>query len=121
MSFYANLAATAARLIADKGQSMTLTREGSGSYDPATGRHTTSSTQYTFNGVELAANKTDDAFFEPDALIEGRARVILAEALEVEPLPGDAIAYGLTSLNVQGVTRINPAGTALIYKIRGAV
>jgi hypothetical protein len=121
MSFYANLAATAARLIADKGQSMTLTREHSGSYDPATGQHSTSSTQYTFNGLELAASKTDDAFFEESALVEGRARVILAEVPAVEPLPGDTISYGLNTLNVQGVTRQNPAGTALIYKIRGTV
>lgn len=55
--FYQNLAATAARLLRDKGQTATLSRTGSRVYDPSTGSASGGETIET--GVGAVFNLTD--------------------------------------------------------------
>lgn len=100
---------------------MSLMREISGGFDPSAGTNSTTIESYTFNGVELTATKADDAYFEPQTLVNGKARIILAEAFEPEPQTGDSITYGGQTVEVVSVSRINPNGIAVIYKIRGVI
>lgn len=62
MSFYPGLRATAAALLTDKGQRMTLTQRTQGAYDPATGGSTVTETEHTVTGA---------VFDFPAALIDG--------------------------------------------------
>ena len=121
MSIAENLKPVAARLIAQEGQSMTLTRETSGGFDPATGTNSVTTATFTFNGVELSLTKSDDAFFEPGTLVNGVGRLILAEAIETAPQAGDSVTYGGQEISVVSVSRLGPSGVAVIYKIRGVV
>lgn len=100
---------------------MTLGRESGGSFDPATGTNSPTVTSYTFNGVEVPISRANDHGFDAGTLVSGKARLIIAEALAVEPQAGDSVTYGGTAIEVLGITRVNPAGTPVIYKIRGTL
>lgn len=115
---YSALQATASRLIAAKGQPMTLHRRASQAYDPATGSVSVSESQHTINGVVVPISRADDNAFDPQTVVQGRARIIIADATDIEPQDGDTVTFDGFTWNVIGSTPVNPAGTAIINRIR---
>ena len=120
--FYTDMAATAAELIEEFGQTMTLTRRTAGAYASSTGDATVTTSTASVFGVVLPArkqNRSDDERFQPGSMVrEGSHNIILAaDGLAVTPLPGDTIATSSETWVVLSVTTLNPAGTALYHSM----
>lgn len=110
---------SADRLIADKGQTVTLTRRASGAYNPATGTSAITTTTQTGKGVILPLGgyrKVDGS-----SVVAGDETLLLsaldsAGAVLTAPEVGDAVtgddgaAYVLTR-----VDPLRPAGLSIIY------
>lgn len=116
MSFYPNLSATAARMLGDRGQRMTLRKQTPGAYDPATGVATVASADHAVTGA---------VFDFPALLIDGtriqvgdRKVLLAAQGLAVEPDVGDLLLVGSTLLHVIAVKPLAPAGTPVIYTLQ---
>lgn len=122
--FYTVLAASANRLLASKGQAITLTRTGGYTYDTSTG--TASGTPVVETGVGVELPQKSDARATvgrsgDDVVSTKQARFILGTTgLTEAPGPGDT----LTALDETGASVVwsvldckvlRPAGTAVIY------
>lgn len=124
-NFYATLAATAARLIAGKGQTVVHKRT-TGTHDIAAGSvGSTTVTEGTLQLVVLPASQGtiqafDDRLVEP--YLQGRLRFCIAAASTAtfEPQALDTIELDGDLYVLRGMTRLMPAGTPLIYQF-GAV
>ncbi len=110
---------TAHRMIAAKGQAVTLTREASGAYDPATGTATLTETTQTGKGVilPLAGYRRVDG----QSIMAGDETLLLSAldstgAALTSPFPGDVctLADGLKFTFVM-VNPLRPAGLDIIF------
>lgn len=125
MTFYGNLASTAQSLIASKGRTLTITRGDEAVYDPVTDTMTPPDevTSGTFQAVVLPARmgmiKDFEQWLTQGALIEENLRFVLAAAKGTAFVPksGDVMSFEGSDWTVLGCTQLNPAGTALIYKM----
>ena len=130
MSFYSDLAETAADLLEEFGQSVTLLHYPSvpaGGYSPTydTGTGEVSpgtSVDYTVDAVVLSATAGKIRSFglsldENSRLESMRFVLMAADGLAVKPSTQDQIYFDSEWWTVKGVTETNPAGTALIYGI----
>lgn len=121
MTFYADMAATAADLITAFGQPVTLTRSTPGSYDAATGTVTNSTTTQSGLGVEEAysARSIDGAL-----ILSGDKKLMLsvetaAGAAITAPQVEDTVTFPDTSVwTIKAVEPLSPGGTALIYTLQ---
>ncbi|MEO0497939.1 MAG: hypothetical protein AAF141_11335 [Pseudomonadota bacterium] len=120
MSFYPNLQQTSSRLIKQFGQSLTVTR-GSGPFDPATGTtNAAAAVTFTINAVVLPASQgTIEAFDNrlTEQYRDKSVRFLNVAADSQEPESGDQVALDGANWRVLGVTPLNPAGTALLYRM----
>lgn len=121
---YARAADTAARLLAQFGQAVTLTRTVAGGYDPATGVTSPDVTQtQVATAVMLEASQgvvqSFDVRFESGTLIESNLRsvIIAAEGLAWAPKPADKLVVAGETWTVIGMTPTNPAGVPVIYRV----
>ena len=113
MSFdYAPLVKTAQSLLAKFGQELTFTRTTKGSYDPATGTTSDSTSTYTKNCV-LFDYRDGDAGGQ--AVLAGARRVV-AEAYTYEV--GDTVAIGSDTYRVMSVSTNEPGDTALVSELQ---
>lgn len=111
--FYANMAATAKRLIAKFGYATQVKRIGSKVVNPVTGGVTGTSTTYTVQGILQPY---------PDALINGTSilasdRLIIIDA-QHEPLITDKFVIQGQDWAAISIKASNPAGTALVYFVQ---
>lgn len=113
MSFYTNLAATSARLIKDKGQSVTLVRSMRAAYTPAAGAPASAEesaagsaviTDYPFKMIDGVSIRTGD-----------RQALLTAE---VDPNDYDQIVVGAERNEIVSVRAVSPGGTPVIYKVQ---
>jgi hypothetical protein len=116
VSFYTDLRATAAALLTDKGQSMTLTKRTSGTYDPATGAATVTEATYSVTGA---------VFDFPAAVIDGtliqqgdKKVLVSALGLSVEPDVDDSLTIGGTAHQIVQVKKLSPAGTTVLWTLQ---
>jgi len=113
---YSQLRATAAALLGDKGQVMTLTKSVRSSYDPATGNAAqTSAPTYPVTGAvfDVAARDIDGTLIKA-----GDRRVILsALGLTVEPTSVDTLTIGAVVHSIVQALPINPAGVVVAWKL----
>lgn len=122
-SFYGTMATTAKALISKKGRAITIARPAN-EYDPATDAMTSDDpTSGTFQAVILPATKSTLESFDNrllnGTLADDTVRFILAAAKGTifEPKPADIATFDGSDWIVLGCTPLNPAGTALIYKL----
>jgi len=124
MSFYAESATAALTLLEEFGKSLTLSRDGGGTFDPVTGRYTAEDPDSTepVTGVILPLTKIDDNQYL-EQLIQGKLRriILAAEGMTLEPQAGDKVTDGSTTMEVIGSTPLNPAGTPLIHELNARV
>lgn len=110
---------TANRLIADKGQTVTLTRRASGAYNPATGTSAITTTTQTGKGVILPLSGFRKV--NGSSVVAGDETLLLSALATsgvalTAPKVGDHItgsdgaAYVLTAIDP-----MRPAGLAIIY------
>lgn len=113
MSFYSQLAATAAKLIAEKGQDVTLVTELKGAYNPSSGvsdAGTTASTakavitDYPFKAIDGTLIRSGDK----QALLSG----------ELDPNDCTAVVIGGARHEIVSVRPVAPGGTPVICKVQ---
>lgn len=115
MSFYTDLQADAAGLLAEFGQQVMLRRQHAGSYDPATGTASTTTADYfgsavllDYSGYELTNNAS---------IQTGDKRVLLSAVDVPQPMPCDLIYIDSVQWSVKASTSVAPAGTAVLYDV----
>lgn len=116
MSFYTGLRSTAARMLGDRGQVMTLRKRTPGAYSPSAGSATVTATDYSATGAafDFAALLIDGTNIQ-----RGDKKVLLsAEGLTVEPDAGDMLVIAGTVYNVVAVQPVAPAGTVVVHKLQ---
>lgn len=109
MSFYANLAVTVRRLLAQFGTDATLTRTTTGEYNPATGAASQTTTTYTCKAARFD-------YSQRDIIRVGDQRIYLDAT--VMPQTGDTIALGNRTYVVITARSIDPALTAVLYDVQ---
>jgi hypothetical protein len=113
-SFYAQLTAVASRLLLDKGQPLTFTREVVTGFDPATGNQTTTTETYTANGAHVDYKLTE---YNDTTILRTDSQVIL-EAAGYVPEVNDEVVIDTINRRVMRVEKIKPALTAVIFKLQ---
>lgn len=113
MSLSTNLITTARTLLADYGESITLTRESEGTYSPTDGSFSgASSSSYSADGLPTQYSK-----FEIDETLvkSSDIRLILEKPTSVTPAVGDKCTIGGVEYAALNVTPIRAQGTDIIY------
>lgn len=122
MSFYQGLAATALKLITDKGQSVTWRRRTAGAYDPATASATVSVVESQCQGLILDYKERNLSGVATDggSLVQRGDRKLLlaAQGMPGIPQPEDTFVVGSDTWSVVLVKSVDPAGVALIYEVQ---
>ena len=121
--FYARMAETSLRLIADKGTDCTVAGGNtSGGYDEETGRPLDDIEPLVQSAKCVVLNYSDALRNVTDTLIEtGDKKILIAAKGVTTPALSDTIAITATGkvYTVMEVKDIKPAETALIYEVRG--
>lgn len=117
MEFYAKMQATANRLLKGKGQSITLSRQTAGAYDPATGTAAvTVTTQTAYGAVFPYADKNIDG-----VLIQEGDKQLLLSALNsagtalVAPALNDTVLIDSVTYTITRIKPLSPAGTTVLF------
>lgn len=111
-NFYSGLAAVALKLLTDKGQNVTFTRETSSAFDPQTGNNQTTSSTFTGYGAAFNYNKSE---IDDTIIQKGDIRFIM-EATATEPVSGDTVTIDGIIYRVMSIKPTSPAGTVVIYE-----
>ena len=114
MSFYSDLKLTAARLLTDKGQQVTFSREVETAFNPTTGVVTASTTTYTGYGAAF-----DYSQREIDGVIVQAGDIrFLMEATTTEPKNGDTTTIDSSNYRIMNVNPTSPAGVVVMYEVQ---
>lgn len=129
-AFYDDLADTAATLLADLGQAVTLTRRTAGAYDPATGSAGLTDTTSNALGLVFEYNTfiRSGVRNEPSSLIQAGDKQLLLSPVDVtgaalaRPQDGDLATFGGVTYTITAAAPCAPAGTVVYFEcnIRGA-
>ena len=112
--FYSILATTATRLLRDKGQSITFTRDAETSFNPSTGV-ITPDTATTYAAYGAAFNYSSNELANSN--IESGDIRLLVEP-ETEPQIADTCVVDSVTYRVMDVRKQKPAGTVLYYELQ---
>lgn len=115
---YSKLAATAQRLLADKGQPMTVTARTPGAYNPAISGATPGAATTPVVGVMLDYT---EAAFRADgdgAVLRGDRKAIVSAQGLTEVVMGDTLTVGGEVWSVVRAKKLNPAGTVVIHTLQ---
>ena len=113
MTFYTDLAAVALRLLTDKGQQVTFSRETSTGFDPETGINTTTTSTITGYGAAFDYNSSE---IDGTIIVKGDIRFLFeagSAPQQDDTAPVDSIIY-----RVMAVKKISPAGTDVLYEVQ---
>lgn len=111
---YQRLATTASRLLAKHGRNITLRRTSAGTYDPATGTASSTTSDQTLKGALFDFGKGVTTV--RGTLVEAGDKELYVEARTgVVPATRDTVIVGADTYSVVSVGEINPAGTPVVY------
>jgi len=117
MDFYPRMQAMANKLLRGKGQTVTLTRQTAGTYNPATGQATiTTTTQTGVGAIFDYADKNIDG-----ALIVSGDKQLLLSALNsvgtalTPPAVNDTVTAGGVVRTITRIKTLSPAGITIIF------
>jgi hypothetical protein len=131
-ALYTRAAATALRLLTDKGQAVTITKTGgAGTYDTATGSNTvTPPAAQTVMGAVFEYNTFIRSGVRNDktTLVTAGDKQLLLAATATDgttltaPVPDDTVQVGVITYTITAVAPLSPAGAVIYYEcnIRGA-
>ena len=124
MEFYARMQATANKLLKGKGQAVTLTRQVSGAYDPATGQATITTTIQTGTGAIFDYGIQQAGIYSaPGSLIQVGDKQLLLSVISAmgglltAPEVNDTVTVGTTVYTIKQVKALSPAGTTVLFDI----
>jgi hypothetical protein len=113
MSFdYASLAVLADELLAEFGQSLTITSHSTGEYDPATGTTSSSATSHEGYGAVLEYTARD---VNGTLVLQGDKQLLLSPDLIAAPEVDDVVTVGQIDYTIKSVKTISPAGVPVLY------
>lgn len=112
---YSNLKVTARVLLKKFGQSMTLTRDVAGAYDPTTG--SVSNTVQTFVDFGVVLPYSNGVSSIADSLIQTGDRQVFIQ-MSTEPKPTDKITIAGAVHNIVNVKPLEPAGVNVLYELQ---
>jgi hypothetical protein len=122
MSFYERIQKTADKLLKGKGQTVTLTTQSSGTYDPATGSATvTTSTQYAYGAVFEYNTLQGGRYNGEETLIKEGDKQLLLSAYKTDgtaltaPVVNDTVTISGVVYTITRIKPLAPAGTTVIY------
>jgi hypothetical protein len=114
MTFYVGLAATASRLLQDKGQQITVTRSTGGTFDPVTGSASGESvTQFTAYGAVFDYTVNQRA----DSSIQAGDKRVLMESGNA-PKISDTITTADGDSTCIDFKVLAPAGEVVLYELQ---
>ena len=113
MSFYSDLAAVATRLLTDKGQQVTFSRETSTGFNPTTGINTTTTSTITGYGAAFDYNSSE---IDGTIIVKGDIR-FLFEAGSA-PQQDDTVTIDSIGYRVMDVKKTAPGGTDVLYEVQ---
>jgi len=111
MSFYSEVAELALEVLTEFGQTITVNRETSSSFDPVLGIDTTVSSSFTGKGAAFEYKATE---IDGTVVQAGDIQLYL-NATSTAPLIDDRITIDSNVYEVMNVEQINPAGTPVLY------
>ena len=117
--FYSRMQATANRLLKGKGQSIVITRQISGAYDPATGGATVTTTVQTGTGAVFDYGNKD---IDGTLIRQGDKQLLLsavnaAGTLLTAPILDDTVTIGAIVYTIKQVKALSPAGTTVMFDV----
>ena len=112
---YSNLKVTARVLLKKFGQSMTLTRDVAGNYDPTTG--SVSNTVQTFVDFGVVLPFSNGVSSIADSLIQTGDRQVFIQ-MSTEPKPTDKITIAGAVHNIVNVKPLEPSGVNVLYELQ---
>lgn len=115
MSFYGNMAATAAGLITKFGASASLARVTPGAYDPATG---TSTPVEVVQPVRCCVFDYDRKAIDGTLILQGDKQVYMSAVGVTPPAAGDILTWLGQALNVIAVKPLAPAGVDTLHELQ---
>lgn len=114
--FYEDMAATAAEMLAEFGQPVTVTRETPGGYDPATGTTTAGTVQtWAPAGVKLDYTQRE---IDGTLIKSGDQRVYMSAEAGLDPQTGDTVTLGAEVWRVVTSRTLAPAGVAVLLDVQ---
>jgi hypothetical protein len=114
MSFYSGLAAVATRLLTDKGQLLTFTRETSTAFDHTVGENTVTTSTFTGYGAAFDYNRNE---IDGVIIAKGDIRLIL-NATDTAPSVSDTTVIDGDTYRVMSIKKTAPAGTVVAYELQ---
>ena len=117
MSFdYADMAATAAELLAEFGATVTVTRATPGAYDPDTGTTGAGTSQtWTPSGVKLNYSAHE---INGTLILASDQRVYMSAVSGMDPNAGDTVTLGAEVWRVVASRTLAPAGLAVLLDVQ---
>ena len=112
--FYAGLAEVALRLLTDKGQSLTFSRETTTVADPVKGKRSTTTSTYTGFGASFDYNRSE---IDGTVIKRGDIRLLL-NATTTVPIIDDTVPVDGTTHVVKAVRPTAPGGTVVMYELQ---
>jgi hypothetical protein len=110
---YADTQVSAARIIASKGQAVTLTASTAGAYDPATGSVALTPSTVTTTGVVLPLSRGITHAAGTDIQV-GDQQLLLPGDI-AQPAIGTKATIGGVDYTIIEVSPLSPGGTALLH------
>jgi hypothetical protein len=110
---YTNSNATATRLLAKFGRSVTHTIRTAGTYDPATGLITVTETTQSATAALFDYGTKD---IDGTLIVMGDKRALIAANITTMPKPDDTLTVGSVVWTIKQVNELNPAGTSVMYE-----
>lgn len=120
MNFYANIAATAASLIADKGVEFVFSRTTGQIINPVTGAVTAGTTaEFRTKGIfkRIRHDHLNNIGVAHGALIQQGDKMIILDN-SFAPILTDAVLIGSAYWKVVGVEPVAPGGIPVIYSVQ---
>lgn len=112
MSLLTSMQAVANKLLTDKGESVTFSRESAGTFDPVTGT-TTGSTTSTFSGY---CHPSPYALQEIDGTLVQQGDIrLMVESMTSTPQPGDTVTFRSEAYRVMSNRPISVQGGDAAY------
>lgn len=114
---YQDDADTAAELLEEFGQSVTLTSKTSGAYSPSTGAAAVTTSTQTVSAVVLDYGSRD---IDGTLIRAGDKRLLMAPKTTdgedlTAPVVDDTVAVGSTTYTIKGIKELSPAGTVVLF------
>lgn len=117
---YARSAATATRLLTNFGQAVTHTNVAEGTYNPATGTFSTTTTNQSAIGVLLEYTTEEAGVIQAaGGLVQANDRKLLlgVSGITLSPVPNDTVTVSGVVYTVIKVRTLKPAATVVMYEL----